>query len=130
LSIVDLTVAPLEDSSSLLYSGDKLAFVPWAVGVNFKAFSTFEIFHNLSFIYLSRIVKNDSFSIFLPLLIQFSKVNSIFIFLYMKIKQIYPFENLMFWVILILNPIHLVLIEVLPNWMMSKDLRRYILPYF
>ena len=85
LSIIDLAIIPFKYSSSLLYSTNELTFIPRPIGIDLKAFTIFEIFYYLSLINLPRVIENYSFPIFLSLFVKLSEVNSIFIFLYMKI---------------------------------------------
>ena len=81
----------------------------------------FDIFDYFSLVDFAWVIEYDSFPILAAFLIYFSEVNTILILLYIKIKKINPFEQLVLRVILVFHPIHFVLIEPLPYGVLNFD---------
>lgn len=79
----------------------------------------FHIPIHFPFINLTGIVKDDSLAMLMPFFVNLPEEYSIFVLLDMEVQEVDAFEDLVFGVVLILDPTHLVLVEVLTNGMLD-----------
>lgn len=79
----------------------------------------FHIPIHFPFINLTGIVKYDSLAMFMPFFVNLPEEDPIFVLLDMEVQEVDAFKDLVFGVVLVLDPAHLILVEVLTNGMLD-----------
>lgn len=103
----------------MLQASRELSFEPRAIRIYLKPFPLFHILVHLSLVDLSGIVKNDSFSVLVAFFVYLPEEDSIFVLLDVKVQKVDASKELVLGMILVLDPAHFVLVEVLADGMLD-----------
>lgn len=117
LSVINLSVAPFKYSSTMSDSFFKLSFITWAIRMNLISQPMFEVIEHVSFIDLTRKIKNCSLSMFFSFRRELAEIDTILIFFDLKIWGAKGSKKRAFWVIKFMNPVNFLCSKGLLNRM-------------
>ncbi len=121
---VNFSITPLKGTFSAFYSWFELTLKFRAIWELFIPLAVLHVFLEFSFKYFTVVVKNDSSSMFF-IIFQFSKKNSISVFLNHELFDIYEFKYFTFWMVTVCNPIYPFLIKIV-----SDRMNRFSITFF